>query len=117
MSRQELSAPRNTCRQSEPFRTGTRYNNFGPIVAGEILERVSGESWAEFVTRRVFQPLEMGDCVYRRARRTGGRDNVAASYISVEGKLREDPSWTLPLNEGWERFGRRSVRPAPYLQR
>ena len=35
--------------QIAPFRTGIRYSNKGIIVVGEIIERVSGQSWSDFV--------------------------------------------------------------------
>ena len=45
--------------QVEPFRTGIRYNNKGIIVVGEVIERVSGQSWSDFVRKWILQPLDM----------------------------------------------------------
>jgi len=44
--------------EAEP---GTRYSysNAGYIIAGTILERVSGQSWEDLVRARLFQPLGM----------------------------------------------------------
>ena len=35
------------------------YSNVNAILAGEIIERVSGESWEDFTREHIFKPLEM----------------------------------------------------------
>jgi CubicO group peptidase (beta-lactamase class C family) len=42
------------------FRERIIYSNAGYAVAGEIVARVSGVSWEEFIKQRIFAPLEMG---------------------------------------------------------
>lgn len=95
-----------------PFRVGNRYNNLGAILGGEIVGRVSGQSWADFVRRRIFAPLEMNATVPDVLELKDVK-NVATSYVTVNdnNELREDPSWTLPLSDGWRRF-RETIRPA-----
>jgi CubicO group peptidase (beta-lactamase class C family) len=110
MSRAELIRRARFLPQIAPFRSGYHYNNFGTIVAGEILERVSGQSWAEFVRRRVIQPLEMNATV-PDVLELKDKENVATTYVAVNGELREDKSWNLPLNDGWIRY-RETIRPA-----
>ncbi len=41
------------------FREGWQYNNFMFMAAGYILEKISGQTWEEFVRERIFTPLEM----------------------------------------------------------
>src|SRR6476620_5949674 len=41
------------------FRTKYDYDNNLYIVAGEVLARVSGKSWEEFIEQRIMQPLGM----------------------------------------------------------
>lgn len=41
------------------FRSQFGYQNNTYITAGEIIKKISGKSWAEFVTEKVLQPLEM----------------------------------------------------------
>ncbi len=41
------------------FRTKYDYDNLLYLVAGEIVKRVSGKSWEEFVTERILKPLQM----------------------------------------------------------
>ena len=45
------------------FRSAYAYDNCLYIVAGILLERVSGLSWDRFVTERIFRPLGMADAV------------------------------------------------------
>lgn len=47
---------------SSNFRTEYAYDNSLYIVAGEIIPRVSGQSWGEFVQSRIMQPLGMERC-------------------------------------------------------
>jgi CubicO group peptidase (beta-lactamase class C family) len=96
--------------QAAPFRAGYRYNNLGLIVAGEVLERVSGRPWAEFVRERVRRPLEMTASVPDVVE-LDGVGNVATPYVEVNGRLQEDRSWALPLAEGWRRY-RETIRPS-----
>jgi CubicO group peptidase (beta-lactamase class C family) len=46
-----------------PFRSGYAYDNILYIVAGLVLQRVSGLSWGDYVSRRIFAPLNMVDAV------------------------------------------------------
>lgn len=41
------------------FRTKYDYDNLLYIIAGEILEKVSGQSWQKFIQNRIFNPLGM----------------------------------------------------------
>jgi hypothetical protein len=42
------------------------------------------------------------------------KGNIATAYVTVDGDLQEDRSWTLPGSEGWHRF-REAIRPAGSL--
>lgn len=42
-----------------PLRGGFIYQNIMYVVAGEVIEAVSGKPWSEFVRERIFIPLEM----------------------------------------------------------
>jgi CubicO group peptidase (beta-lactamase class C family) len=44
---------------SKPFRTTYQYQNIMFIAAGEVVTKVSGMSWDDFVRTRLFQPLGM----------------------------------------------------------
>ena len=45
--------------QAYPFRSGYGYSNLMYIAAGEIIEVVTGKSWAENVRERILDPLGM----------------------------------------------------------
>lgn len=45
------------------FRTGYAYDNILYVVAGILIERISGKSWADFVKERLLTPLAMTDAV------------------------------------------------------
>ncbi len=55
-------------------------------MAGEIIARVSGKSWQEFIETRIMRPLQMNESAadFYRLRDTG---NVAAPHAPVNGKL------------------------------
>jgi CubicO group peptidase (beta-lactamase class C family) len=44
---------------SKPFRSAYQYQNIMFIAAGEIVTKVSGMRWDDFVKTRIFQPLAM----------------------------------------------------------
>ncbi len=48
------------------FQPGTqmKYSNTGYVLLGLLIERLSGMSYAEFVRRRIFEPLGMNDTGY-----------------------------------------------------
>lgn len=45
------------------FRTGYAYDNILYLIAGIVIARVSGRSWADFVSERLLMPLGMGRTV------------------------------------------------------
>jgi len=65
-----------------------QYSDQGYFLLGMILEKVSGESYRQFLTRRIFQPLGM------TATTTISQDeiipNLANGYTLVLGKLRHN---------------------------
>ncbi|MEW4489506.1 serine hydrolase [Thalassoglobus sp. JC818] len=51
-----------TLRYLEPTasaRTTYQYSNSGYLIIGRLIEELSGESWEDFVNRRLFNPLKM----------------------------------------------------------
>ena len=110
IDRREMIRRAKYLRPVAPFRTGWNYNNLMISISGEILERVSGQSWADFIRRRVFEPLEMNSTV-ADVLKLEHAANVATTYVSVDGALKADRSWNLPLSDGWQRY-REAIRPA-----
>jgi CubicO group peptidase (beta-lactamase class C family) len=110
VTRAELLSRMRFLPQIEPFRSASRYNNKAIIVAGEVIERVSGQSWSDFLRKRVLQPLDMTASVPNVLELTGVA-NVATPYVEVDGHLEEDKTWALPLSDGWRAY-RETIQPA-----
>lgn len=68
------------------FRTKYGYTNAGYAIAGKIIEKVSGLTWADFLKEKIFKPLEMDRTVtlsvdFMKA------DNIARPHTFVDGKM------------------------------
>ncbi len=73
-----------------PFRTGWLYNNNLFLTAGLVVEAVSGQSWDEFMQRRLFAPLGMTRSS-TTIRGLEGQTNVAAPHMLLAGTLTAVP--------------------------
>ena len=69
------------------FRSSYAYDNVLYLVAAEVIEAVSGQSWEDFVRARILRPVGMEDSTVRHGDALA-RDNVAATHAEVDGKLR-----------------------------
>jgi CubicO group peptidase (beta-lactamase class C family) len=79
---------------SKPFRGSWQYNNLMYLVAGLVLERVSGERWEDFIRERILLPLGM-----------------ERATTSLEEMLAQHPDYAMPhaVLDGEQR--RIAVRP------
>ncbi len=68
------------------FRAGYDYDNILYIVAGLLIERVSGTPWDKFVETRIFAPLGMTDAVGSRT--SLKTDNVAGRHARLGPPVR-----------------------------
>ncbi len=68
------------------FRTKYDYDNLLYMVAGEVVERVSGKTWEAFVEERIMKPLQMNRSA---GSYTGLADkvNVIDAHAPVNGKV------------------------------
>ncbi len=68
------------------FRTTFGYQNIMYLAAGQLIEAVSGKSWDDFISERIFAPLEMHDSHPSLAtlRESG---NVAQPHALVDGTM------------------------------
>ncbi|WP_027376507.1 serine hydrolase [Kaistella palustris] len=83
-----------------PFRTTLDYNNIMFIVAGEIIHRVSGLTWAEFIEQRILQPVGMTSSFgsYSRAKAANAA-NIIEAHAPVNGKAIQVPhDWNETAN-------------------
>lgn len=58
-TRQELIRNIRYLEPNKPFRTDYQYNNYGYLVAGYVLETVSGKTYEELLEEYIFRPLGM----------------------------------------------------------
>ena len=88
---------------SSSFRSTYAYDNLLYSVAGEVVMRVSGIPYVEFVETRIFAPLDIKDCFAAHTRVPAGA-NQATPHAMVEGTLNpiafEDESGTTAAAGG-----------------
>jgi CubicO group peptidase (beta-lactamase class C family) len=58
-TREELKALMPKRQAAFPSETRWKYSNLAYTLAGMVVEEVSGEPWADYVTRHIYQPLGM----------------------------------------------------------
>jgi len=68
------------------FRTKFDYDNLLYFVAGEIIARVSGMSWEQFVETRIMEPLKM-DNSYTSFKYIKDKSNLATPHLNDDGTL------------------------------
>lgn len=68
------------------FRSKYDYDNNLYIVAGEVVARVSGTSWEDFVEKRIMQPLGMTKTAASLSR-LKDKSNVIDPHAPVNGKI------------------------------
>lgn len=75
------------------FRSKYDYDNLLYVIAGEVIERVSGKSWCEFVETRIMNPLHMNHSAasWNRLKDTS---NTIVPHVPTDGKLQVIPRYT-----------------------
>ena len=76
-------------RYAEPsysFRGGYTYQNIMYLVAGEIIERVSGKSWGKFLNDNLWIPIGMTN-TYPFLEDASKKSNVSIPHHYVDGKI------------------------------
>lgn len=76
------------------FRTRYDYDNILYLVAGEVIRRVSGMRWEDFVRERIMEPLNM-DNSYTLPPGMVKSDNLATPHLAVNGELSTIPYYEL----------------------
>jgi CubicO group peptidase (beta-lactamase class C family) len=69
------------------FRTKYDYDNLLYIVAGEVIEKVSGLTWCDFIETKIMKPLEMNNSAgsFLRLKDT---TNIIDPHVPTDGKLK-----------------------------
>ncbi|MBM3907122.1 MAG: serine hydrolase [Gemmatimonadetes bacterium] len=69
------------------FRSAYAYDNVLYLVAGEVIERVSGRTWEQFVKERILDRVGMTRSTVRHSD-AAGPDDVATTHAEIEGSVR-----------------------------
>jgi CubicO group peptidase (beta-lactamase class C family) len=77
---------------SVAFQPGTRwsYSNLGYVFLGQVIERLTDQSFVEYVTKNILMPLGMTRSYFDQSPYYLER-HVTASYVRAAGKLTEQP--------------------------
>ncbi|NRB59725.1 MAG: serine hydrolase [Winogradskyella sp.] len=91
----------NNVRYLEPetsFRSKFAYNNNMFIIAGEVLKRVSGLSWEEFIETKIMKPVGMKNSKASYNRVTD-KSNIIEAHTRADGKVIQIPhDWSETAN-------------------
>ena len=68
------------------FRSNWEYQNVMYALAGAIVEQASGMRWADFLRKRIFEPLGMTETIPLVAE-LPGKPNVAVPHAEMDGKV------------------------------
>jgi CubicO group peptidase (beta-lactamase class C family) len=86
-TRKEVAQRLRFIQPSTSFRSAYAYDNVLYLVAGEVIEAVSGTSWEDFVATRVLGPVGMTGSTVRYSTSAAG-GNVAAPHAPIDGTVR-----------------------------
>lgn len=86
-NRREIAARLRFIRPATSFRSAYAYDNVLYIVAGELIESVTGQSWEDFISARILSRVGMADSNARHSAVTRG-GNLAWPHARVDGIVR-----------------------------
>ncbi|MEP6620309.1 MAG: serine hydrolase [bacterium] len=86
-NRAEIAQRLRYIKPATSFRSAYAYDNVLYLVAGQLIEKVSGMSWEEFVRTRILLPVGMTGSTVRHSD-AANAGNVAATHAEVDGTVR-----------------------------
>lgn len=86
-TRKEIARRLRFIQPATSFRSAYAYDNVLYLVAGEVIEAVSGQTWEDFVSERILKKVGMNTS-HARYSPTANEGNVARTHARVEGVLR-----------------------------
>jgi CubicO group peptidase (beta-lactamase class C family) len=95
-SRDEIIRAMRYLKPASGFRSGFDYDNLLYIIAGEVVARVAGMSYEDFVEQRLLNPLGMRDCAATLAR-TSPKAAKATPHVVIDGQLQTTVSFESTL--------------------
>ncbi len=97
-SRREIIEKARHLRPAFGFREQFGYSNIMYITAGELIPAITGQSWDDFVTLHLLQPLDMHRSTLHVSN-LAVKENIAQPHTYVDGTLRQIP-WV-----DWDNMG------------
>lgn len=96
------------------FRDSYCYSNLMYALAGNVIEAVSGESWGEFIERRLLKPLEMhrtGSSPYKFWEAPNVSPTLFGTAPSASFDMERAREKNLAMPHGWDEKGSVTVLP------
>jgi CubicO group peptidase (beta-lactamase class C family) len=90
LSRKEVIEKMGHIKAMYPFRTKWGYTNAAFLTAGEIIPKVTGMQWEDFIKSKIFDPLEMKNTL-ALSKDFPLAANKCSPYTMAEGKLVKIP--------------------------
>jgi CubicO group peptidase (beta-lactamase class C family) len=86
-TREEIAHRLRSIPLATSFRNAYAYDNVLYIIAGELIETISGQSWEEFIQSRILAKVGMNGSTVRHSE-AGMGENVARPHARVDGSVR-----------------------------
>ena len=83
----EILAGLQYLKPASSFRSKYAYNNLMFVTAGEVVARVSGMSWNDYIEKNILQPLHMDNSRAGFSRIPKSNKNWATGHIPMDGSL------------------------------
>ena len=94
LTRKEVIEKMAHIKAAYPFRTTWGYTNAAFLTAGEIIPKATGMQWEDFITQKIFRPLEMNNTLALSKDFPAAADKCSA-YTMADGKLVKIPFCTI----------------------
>jgi CubicO group peptidase (beta-lactamase class C family) len=90
------------------IRSSFIYQNLMYLAAGKVIEKASGQSWASFLQKRIYDPLGMKE-TYPHYKDVKDKPNIADAHYKYEGEIRRIDQSTAdeigPAGSMWASIG------------
>ncbi len=90
LTRSEVIEKMSHIKAEYPFRTKWGYTNAAFLTAGEIIPKATGLQWEDFVTQKIFAPLDMSNTI-ALSKDFAAAANKCAAHTMADGKLIKIP--------------------------
>ncbi|UCE04547.1 MAG: beta-lactamase family protein, partial [bacterium] len=85
-SRGDIIARIRYLKPTAPFRTKFQYQNLMFLVAGQLIPKITGQSWDDAIKQRIFKPLDMVESV-TTMKELKAKKNMTTPHEVVAGKV------------------------------